>query len=442
MRISDFFYMGFINLWRKKVRTILTALAMAVGVAAIVVLISVGIGYDETYRESVEQMGSLTKVDVMPPRKAKGRVALLNDKAIQSIRNLNGVDAVTPVLQVAPYIKSGNYATPIRLYGIQMDTAEYFQLTPIEGDLPKKGTHLAPEIMLTEDVQESFADPNTWEEVKNPAVLETLDPLKSNINVTFDYDALLGQYKEGPDGRAISSGHIYPTNVTGICSHLNNTYATSGFIEYKTLQGIMKDNIEYMPRSIYDEDEDQDEKSRQKMGITYNLLWVKVADANQVQSVVDVIREAGFQTYSLNDMVESVKKQSRQIQGMLAAIGAVSLLVAGIGTANTMMMAINERTREIGILKVLGSELTDIVKMFLMESAIIGIIGGVLGLSMSYGLQMVLPKLLKEMEVRSVIPSWLAIGGVLFAGVVAIISSLIPAMQAMRISPQVAIRAE
>lgn len=442
MRFSDFFYMGFINLWRKKVRTILTALAMAVGVAAIVVLISVGIGYDETYRESVEKMGSLTKIDVMPPRKAKGRVALLNDKAVKSIRNLSGVEAVTPVLQVAPYIKSGNYATPVKLYGIEMDAAEYFQLIPLEGKVPTKGTHLSPEIMLTDDIQGSFADPNTWEEVKNPAVLDTLDPLRSNVRLTFDYDALLGQFMEGPDGRAISSGYTYPTKVTGICSHLNNTYSTSAFIEYKTLQRIMKDNIDYMPKSIYEDEEDEDGKNREKMGITYNLLWVKVEDANQVQAVVDVIREAGFQTYSLNDMVESVKKQSRQIQGMLAAIGAVSLLVAGIGTANTMMMAINERTREIGILKVLGSELTDIVKMFLMESAIIGIIGGVLGLAMSYGLQMILPRLLKEMDVRSIIPTWLAVGGVLFAGIIATVSALLPAMQAMRISPQVAIRAE
>jgi len=172
MRIADFFYMGFINLWRRKIRTILTALAMTVGVACIVVLISVGIGYDKTYKESIEKMGSLTKIDVMPPRESKGKVALLNEKAVKSFNNLDGVEAATPVLQVVPYLKSGKYIAPIKLYGIDMDTASSFQLIPLEGELPLKGTRVRPEIMVTDDVQDSFADPETWEVIENENIKE------------------------------------------------------------------------------------------------------------------------------------------------------------------------------------------------------------------------------------------------------------------------------
>ncbi|WP_313232190.1 ABC transporter permease [Tissierella praeacuta] len=436
MRIADFFYMGFINLWRRKIRTILTALAMTVGVACIVVLISVGIGYDKTYKESIEKMGSLTKIDVMPPRESKGKVALLNEKAVKSFNNLDGVEAATPVLQVVPYLKSGKYIAPIKLYGIDMDTASSFQLIPLEGELPLKGTRVRPEIMVTDDVQDSFADPETWEVIENENIKELVNPMKSNIRMSFDYDTLMGQYEEGKDGRAIPRGINYQAIVTGVCSNQNHNYTTSGFIEYKRLEEIMKDNKEYLP-SVPDDEED--EVSRLQ---TYQMVWVKAKDTDSAQDVINIIRAAGFETYSLNDMLESVKKQSRQIQGMLAAIGAVALLVAGIGTANTMMMAINERTKEIGILKVLGSELTDILKMFLVESAIIGVIGGIAGLLMSFGLKNLLPVLLSEMEVRSIIPLWLAVGGVAFAGIVAVLSALIPAIKAMRISPQVAIRAE
>ncbi|MEY8415825.1 ABC transporter permease [Tissierella praeacuta] len=436
MRIADFFYMGFINLWRRKIRTILTALAMTVGVACIVVLISVGIGYDKTYKESIEKMGSLTKIDVMPPRESKGKVALLNEKAVKSFNNLDGVEAATPVLQVVPYLKSGKYIAPIKLYGIDMDTASSFQLIPLEGELPLKGTRVRPEIMVTDDVQDSFADPETWEVIENENIKELVNPMKSNIRMAFDYDTLMGQYEEGKDGRAIPRGINYQAIVTGVCSNQNHNYTTSGFIEYKRLEEIMKDNKEYLP-SVPDDEED--EVSRLQ---TYQMVWVKAKDTDSAQDVINIIRAAGFETYSLNDMLESVKKQSRQIQGMLAAIGAVALLVAGIGTANTMMMAINERTKEIGILKVLGSELTDILKMFLVESAIIGVIGGIAGLLMSFGLKNLLPVLLSEMEVRSIIPLWLAVGGVAFAGIVAVLSALIPAIKAMRISPQVAIRAE
>ena len=80
MSITDLFRFGFINLWRRKTRTFLTALSMAIGVMCIVVLISVGLGYEQSYRESVESMGSLTKIDVRPADETlRDTVALLND---------------------------------------------------------------------------------------------------------------------------------------------------------------------------------------------------------------------------------------------------------------------------------------------------------------------------------------------------------------------------
>ena len=434
MRFSDFFRMGVTNLWRRKIRTILTALSMTVGVACIVVLISIGIGYDQTYQESIAEMGSLTKIDIMPPRETKGKTALLNDKAVTAFKKLNGVEAATPVIQVVPYLKSGKYAVPIRLYGIDLKTAESFQITALKGELPLKGSRLIPQIIVTDDVAESFADPQTWEEIKDMKNKPVIDPMNANIKLTFDYNTLSGQYEEGQDGRALPSGNIYTVDITGITSMQNYTYSTSGFIKLELLEDLIERNKEFL--SIPNE---SDNMSNIK---TYPLVWVKVSDVKDVQGITDVIRKAGFETYSLNDMLESVKKQSRQIQGMLAAIGGVSLLVAGIGTANTMMMAINERTKEIGILKVLGSDLGDILKMFLVESAIIGIIGGIIGILASFILKKLLPIILSEMEVRSVIPPWLAIGAVTFAGLVAIVSALGPAINAMRVSPQVAIRAE
>lgn len=434
MRFSDFFRMGFINLRRRKVRTILTAAAMAVGVACIVVLISIGIGYNQTYQESISEMGSLTKIDVTPQRETKGKVALLNDKAVSAFKKLNGVRAVTPVVQVVPYLKSGKYVAPIRLYGIDLTTAESFQIIPLKGELPLKGTKLVPQIILTDDVADSFADPQTWEQIKDMKNKPLIDPMNGNIKLTFDYNTLSGQYTEGEDGRAVPSGNIYRIEVTGITSMQNYTYSTSGFIQLKILEELIEGNTDFLPPSNTAND--------MKNIKTYPLVWIKADDIKNVQGITDVIRKAGFETYSLNDMLESVKKQSRQIQGMLAAIGAVALLVAGIGTANTMMMAINERTKEIGILKVLGTDLGDIVKMFLVESAIIGVIGGTIGLFVSFILQRLLPVLLQEMEVRSIIPIWLAGGAVIFAVFVAVISALGPAINAMRVSPQVAIRAE
>ena len=158
MRTSDLLRTGCVNLWRRKTRTILTAVSMTIGVMCIVVLISVGLGYGQSYQETVEAMGSLTKIDVSAAQKMddKQKTALLNDKAVESIRKLDGVEAVTPVEQLTGYLKSGSYIGMIKLYGIDLSTAESFQLTPIEGEAPTEGLRLHPEVMVSDDLAASF----------------------------------------------------------------------------------------------------------------------------------------------------------------------------------------------------------------------------------------------------------------------------------------------
>ena len=175
---------------------------------------------------------------------------------------------------------------------------------------------------------------------------------------------------------------------------------------------------------------------------TYDLVWVKAEKVSDVQRISNLIKQAGFETYSLNDMLETVKKQSRQIQGVLGAIGLVSLLVAGIGVANTMMMSINERTREVGILKVLGTEFSDIAKLFLTEAFLLGLAGGITGLILSLLMGQIIPRMFADMDIRCVFTWWLILGSVLFASVVALIAAWIPARKAMNISPNEAIRSE
>ena len=438
MKPRDLFRYGCTNLFRRKTRTILTALSMAVGVMCIVVLISVGLGYEQAYRESIEAMGSLTKIDVTPANSDYGRTAVLNEKAVEAFRGIDGVEAVTPVLQQSAYIATGNFVNMVRVYGIDLSTAESFMLTPERGTIAEEGTHLHPEVMFTDDVSAGLANKaKDWEPALDEDGNPLVDLLEAPVRMTFDYSNLTGEAKADTDGRALPSGNLYNLRVTGICSTLNNNFTSSAFMAYDRLEEMVQANANYLGAAT--ETKTAEEKAN---GPTYDLVWVKVKNVNDVQRIVKLIRDTGLNTYSLNDMLETVRTQSRQIQGMLGALGAIAVLISAICVANTMMMSITERTREIGVLKVLGTIRGDICKMFLTEALIVGVIGGAAGLILSFIAKWLIPVIFASQELRCVLPWWLAVCGVLFAGAVAIAAAWMPARKATLISPNEAIRSE
>ena len=438
MKPRDLFRYGCTNLFRRKTRTILTALSMAVGVMCIVVLISVGLGYEQAYRESIEAMGSLTKIDVTPANSDYGRTAVLNEKAVEAFRGIDGVEAVTPVLQQSAYIATGNFVNMVRVYGIDLSTAESFMLTPERGTIAEEGTHLHPEVMFTGDVSAGLANKaKDWEPALDEDGNPLVDLLEAPVRMTFDYSNLTGEAKADTDGRALPSGNLYNLRVTGICSTLNNNFTSSAFMAYDRLEEMVQANANYLGAAT--ETKTAEEKAN---GPTYDLVWVKVKNVNDVQRIVKLIRDTGLNTYSLNDMLETVRTQSRQIQGMLGALGAIAVLISAICVANTMMMSITERTREIGVLKVLGTVRSDIFKMFLTEALIVGVIGGAAGLVLSFIAKWLIPVIFASQELRCVLPWWLAICGVVFAGAVAIAAAWMPARKATLISPNEAIRSE
>ena len=140
------------------------------------------------------------------------------------------------------------------------------------------------------------------------------------------------------------------------------------------------------------------------------------------------------------------------VQAVLGGIGAVSLFVAAIGITNTMMMSIYERTKEIGVMKVLGCDLRNIRSLFLMEAGFIGFIGGIIGLILSYSISAVINKLaagagesgmmISASSSISYIPIWLAGLSLVFAVMVGMVAGFFPALRAMKLSPLAAIHTE
>ena len=185
---------------------------------------------------------------------------------------------------------------------------------------------------------------------------------------------------------------------------------------------------------------------------SYDKVLVKAQDSEQVEMVKAQIEMMGFDTNGAQDTLDEMKQMSSNIQVILLAIGAISLIVAAIGITNTMMTSIYERTKEIGIMKVIGATIGDIKKVFLVEAAIIGFVGGILGISLCYVIAYLLNTYGKEFfsslvassgdyeTYVAVITPYLGIGSVVFSTVIGVMSGYMPAKRATKLSALSAMR--
>lgn len=178
----------------------------------------------------------------------------------------------------------------------------------------------------------------------------------------------------------------------------------------------------------------------------YSTLVVDVDDASNVDSVMKDIQDMGFSASSNKDLLDSAQKNLQIVELVLGGIGMVAFLVAAIGIANTMMMSTYERTKEIGVMKVLGCDMRDIQKLFLAEAGFIGLIGGIVGLGLTCGVSALINHFAVSMGGMkgniSVIPWWLALAAVAFSTLMGMVAGYFPARRAMKLSPLAAIHTE
>ena len=226
----------------------------------------------------------------------------------------------------------------------------------------------------------------------------------------------------------------------GIDDYSSNSYYA--FCDLDTLKKVL--TKEFAGRIIPGQPQTKNGKPLKEF--CYSYAQVKVDDADNVTAVTNKIKEMGYNVETNAEYMESMERQMAIIQAVLGGIGAVSLFVAAIGIANTMMMSIYERTKEIGVMKVLGCSLKNIRGMFLMEAGFIGVIGGVIGNILSLLMSAVINFLAGNAQVLmdgadiSYIPLWLMLASIGFAMLVGIIAGYFPAKRAMKLSPLEAIR--
>lgn len=458
MKTSDVFRLALENLRRRMGRTTLTTIGVVVGICSILVMMSFGIAMNDNFAKTLEQWADLTVIQVYNWGN-NGDTPALDDAMVEQIAQIDHVSIATPQYymqnvsgRVILETETGRYRVDYAdICGMYTDAIEALDIELSEGSYlrsnNKRGT---VSVLVGQYTGYNFYDTKKkgegayrWQGMTDPAGNE-LPPF---VDVMDDPIILKLEKPEGEEGGKTLT---YRVDVCGVMKEdVKKGYYTYGGIlmDLDTVKMLEK---EYMKANGI-------RTPQQTQG--YNDVYVKVDDIDNVAAVNKAIKDLGYDTYSMDTERENMQKQALMLQLVFGGLGAVSLFVAALSIANTMTMAIYERTREIGVMKVLGCGIGKIRQMFLMEAGFIGFAGGVIGIVLSYIISFVLnffaPSLSQAMNgsmfsfgyfgdgsVISTIPPWLALLGLLFATIIGVVSGIMPARRAVKISALEAIRHE
>ncbi len=445
------------SLLKRKVRTILTVLGVTIGVASIVVMVSLGLGLNKSSLEQMESYGSLTAITVYEPgtyyvstgdasssSDASEEEKRLDDALVETIRQIPHVEMVSPILNVSVLARCGIYESYVYVQGMSAEAFEAMKIPLGEGHYPD-GKDGVLEFFYGNMALQSFYVSSTGSyPYYDRGELPDIDLMNDPIFYIFDMDAYYQSQSGSSGGTATAPPKRYMVKTSGMVAGGEeewNSFSYNVYCEIESLKSELK-RI-FKNKAIPGQPTTQSGKPYKE--IFYNQIYVDVDSIENVAEVQNAINAMGYQASSNAEWVESTQTQYRYIQLVLGGIGAVSLLVAAIGITNTMMMSIYERTKEIGIMKVLGCDLRNIQMMFLLEAGYIGLIGGAVGLAFSYGVSAVINRVVQSMGnamTLSYIPPWLALLSLVFAVLVGMVAGFFPSLRAMRLSPLAAIRSE
>lgn len=437
MSTRDLLSMALRNLLKRKLRTFLTVLGVVIGTASIVVMVSIGIGMNESFARQLESWGSLQVVNVYSPNsgygmvdvesvdnaKNQGKQVKLDAAAVEEFRQIEGVEVVSPMKTLYLLAGSGKYIADVSFIGIEPETMEALGYKVEEGRTLSAEDSRA--VVLGGGVE--FYDPRLNWEMRMNAEPPELSLIDEKIEVSYDWSY----------GTSYADKSVKATKFEVV-----GTMPADGANGWSAIMPI--DELEKISKAQQEWEAEMYDSSNQNTSKEYEQVLVKVADMKNVQMVQQQIKDMGYNASSLTDELEAMKETTKMLRMVLGAIGAISLIVAAIGITNTMVMAIYERTREIGIMKVIGASLRDIKLLFLTEAAFIGFAGGIVGAGISFMISKLLNFVAMQQgsDMTSSIPLWLYIGAVGFATVVGILSGYLPAQRAMKLSALTAIKTE
>lgn len=453
MKISDLLAMCVRNLTRRKFRTFLTVSGVVIGTCAIVVMISLGVGISASTEEMLASVGDLTMITVYN----QGADNPITDDSVSAIQAMPGVMIASPTMRFNPSGgmqlisgRKGRYSTYPNLSGVLPEALEALGYKTQAGTLELGSDGKVYNLVFGSMIPYQFEDtkkrwPNNriefdiWSMQEGGGEAQAPDPFFDPMEA--EYTLVLPAAKDG------AKDLEYKINLSGILEFSEQDWEPL-YSVYISIDDLKEIKAKYEKENAIKRDKDYVE--------SYEQLKVKCDHVDNVGEVQQAIREMGLYPQSMQEARESIQKSTQQTQLILGALGAVSLFVAMISITNTMIMSVYERTREIGVMKVLGCLVGNIRTIFLLEAGVIGLFGGIVGVGVSYLLSFLfntyggsigdslfgMGGMLGEDATLSIIPPWLVLLGLTVATSIGLLAGFYPANRAVRISALEAIKQE
>jgi ABC-type antimicrobial peptide transport system permease subunit len=450
-----------------------------IGTASIVIMVSLGLGINEQFSKQMESYGDATLITINnwggysynndTGEYTQTERVQLNDEAIARFEALPGVIMSTPFMQNTLYLKSGKYMAYMSCYGIKPEALPLLGYTAAQGRMLEKNDEGTYAALFGSRSEYNFRsesggyEDRYWQAYMGEEVEHYVDVMNDRIrkspNSAFLYNESDPSKELDPDDlTAPKPIKPYELDVVGVMQEVRDDWMTMDYVylDITTFKALMKEMEEANKQNNQQSGYISLRKDQRDTSI-YDQAYIKCADLESTKTVAETIKNMGFQGNYLGEYIDQQMEFVRILQMLLAAIGGVSLFVAAIGIANTMVMSIYERTREIGVMKVIGASIRDIRWLFLLESALLGLIGGVFGL----GISLILAHFVNTMDLGPIlgnigiyvprgesvgslalITPWLCGVALAFSSLVGLVSGYFPARRATKLSALSAIRTE
>jgi putative ABC transport system permease protein len=456
MKLYDVTDLAFRNLRESVFRNSLTTIGISVGVASLVAMLSLGIGLQQLASRRLEKSGLFDTVIATSRRDLRNfreqreegpppaESPSLDEPARKRIEQIPGVVEAYPDIR---------FVTDVRIDGkphLTMVASIPFSaknnndaFEGVQGSF--FSSEAAPEVILQKSFAEELLGITPKQGTDNTNIAELAKSLLGR-ELTMRYaerttapsSSLAGQ----SDGAAYSVvSHQQVLKIVGLTDldpdSMRGVARARVFLPLKLAQ-----DLHVMPSSLRD--------TSASDSASYTSLSVRVANPNQVPVVEDAIKKMGFGAFSLVDATRSMRQFFAVLDGFLAIFGSLALAVASIGIVNTLVMAILERRREIGIMKAVGASDADVRGLFFAEAGAMGLVGGAVGVTLgwaigrliNFGTNIYLERQhFPPAQIWSV-PLWLVLGAIAFSIAVSLLSGLYPAARAARLDPVQALRYE